>query len=60
MIATPPQVMISHRYEVLARLGAGAMGTVYRVQDRLTGQVVALKQNASARDFVAIAPRQRV
>ncbi|MCG3129694.1 MAG: Serine/threonine-protein kinase PknD [Phycisphaerae bacterium] len=31
------------RYEVLARIGRGGMGNVYRVEDRLLGRQVALK-----------------
>ncbi|MEO0562777.1 MAG: serine/threonine-protein kinase, partial [Chloroflexota bacterium] len=36
--------IIANRYEPLQRLGQGGMGVVYRVRDRLTGSVVALKQ----------------
>ncbi|MEO8396952.1 MAG: protein kinase, partial [Chloroflexota bacterium] len=35
---------IGNRYQVLDKLGEGGMGAVYRVIDRLTGQIVALKQ----------------
>lgn len=38
-----PEV-INKRYEVLDQLGQGGMGAVYRVNDRLTGDIVALKQ----------------
>src|SRR5215212_3334497 len=37
-------VLISNRYHVIDTLGAGGMGTVYRVLDRLTTEIVALKQ----------------
>lgn len=36
--------IIGSRYQVLETIGQGGMGTVYRVSDRLTGEIVALKQ----------------
>lgn len=36
--------ILNSRYRVLDRLGAGGMGTVYRVYDRLTGKIAALKR----------------
>ncbi|HLY38816.1 MAG TPA: AAA family ATPase [Candidatus Binatia bacterium] len=42
--ATP---LIAHRYRVINELGRGAMGSVYRVVDRLTGRVVTLKRLAT-------------
>ena len=36
--------LIANRYEVLEKLGAGGMGAVYLVQDKLRNQKVALKQ----------------
>lgn len=41
--ALPPGLVINGRYEVLGRLGAGGMSTVYRVHDHNTGQASALK-----------------
>ncbi|NDJ62020.1 MAG: AAA family ATPase [Chloroflexi bacterium] len=35
---------IGHRYALRDTIGRGAMGTVYRAYDRLTGQIVALKR----------------
>ena len=41
-----PVSTIAKRYTILDKLGAGGVGTVYRVLDRLTGSEVALKQLA--------------
>ena len=35
--------VLAGRYQLLAELGAGAMGTVYRARDRRTGRIVAVK-----------------
>lgn len=36
--------MINERYQILELIGSGSMGTVYRVNDRQTGAVLALKR----------------
>ncbi|KAL7068939.1 protein kinase domain-containing protein [Cryptosporidium serpentis] len=33
-----------HRYQILGEIGEGAFGVVYRCKDRLTGEIIALKE----------------
>ena len=39
-----PVEIIGNRYEILSMIGQGAMGSVYRVKDRLSGDVRAIKR----------------
>ncbi|MDX2161775.1 MAG: BREX system ATP-binding domain-containing protein [bacterium] len=41
-------LLLGNRYQLVEPLGAGAMGAIYRAQDRLTGQHVALKRVIAA------------
>lgn len=41
-------VIIGQRYELLDEIGKGGMGAVYQAHDRLTGDIVALKQLLTA------------
>ena len=36
---------ISHKYEIIQKLGKGAYGIVWRAVDKKTGETVALKKN---------------
>ncbi|MBI1259614.1 MAG: protein kinase [Chloroflexi bacterium] len=48
---------VGKRYEIIAELGTGSMGVVFRALDRLTGQPVALKQVVIPADKLNYASR---
>lgn len=53
-LAELPLVLANHpRFNILSMLGSGAMGTVYRAMDQMTGQFVAIKvlQNIDSQSF---------
>lgn len=45
--------IIAQRYELLDTIGKGGMGVVYQVHDRLTGEMIALKQFITATHSLA-------
>ncbi len=49
--------ILTNRYQLHETLGRGAMGVVHRATDRLTGNVVALKQITLATDKLQFASR---
>ncbi len=54
--AATPEI-IGRRYRLIDKLGEGGMGAVYRVADRLTGQIVALKRLHIATENLAFHSR---
>ncbi len=50
MLVNTPSLIIGKRYQLLNQVGSGGMGEVWRAQDRLTRQPVALKRVMTATD----------
>lgn len=59
-MSTGHPLLVSHRYQLFERLGAGGMGAVYRAVDRLNGQQVALKRLLPASGSAFAAPREEI
>lgn len=49
--------IIANRYQLIDQLGAGAMGAVFSAKDRLTGDMIALKQIVLATQDLQFASR---
>lgn len=57
MTEDAPARIIGGRYQLIRAIGSGNMGTVYEASDRLTGQVIALKQVKVAPEYLEYGSR---